>query len=264
MVKTFPQFIETFESLPGLTIWRLGGASLAIRTPKTLVYLDLFTGPSPEAELHKATIDLLNPKDIRWADAVLCTHHDLDHCHRESLDPIQSNTNALLIGPSSCNRLFREWGFNREQMVELAPQQGIQIQDLRIWAMPCNDYFDSAAISYVLQSGGVTAFEGGDTLYYSGYIQVGQRFSIDVAMLNFAKNPPGEIYYMNHAHVARTAEELGAKIVIPKHYDLWTEFLDDPARLVPMLEPKGINVKILGQGEYFALKRAGLVDESSL
>jgi L-ascorbate 6-phosphate lactonase len=263
MVENFPQFIEKYTTPPGLTIWWLGGPSMAIRTPKTLIYLDLFTGPSPEGELHKATVDLLNPMDIHRADAVLCTHHDPDHCHRESLAPIQSNTGAHLIGPSSCNRLFQEWGFDRDRMIELAPQQGIQIKDLRIWAMPCNDYFDSEAVSYLLQSGGVTAFDGGDTLYYSGYIKIGQRFSIDVAMLNFARNPPGEIYYMNHAHVARTAEELGARMVIPKHYDLWAEFLDDPARLVPLLEPKGIAVKILKQGEHITISKAALMDETS-
>ena len=74
-------------------------------------------------------------------------------------------------------------------------------------------------------------------------------------MLNFAKNPAGEIYYMNHAHVARTAEELQARMVIPKHYDLWAEFKDDPAPLIAMLEPKGIEVKVLNQGEHISITR---------
>jgi L-ascorbate metabolism protein UlaG (beta-lactamase superfamily) len=60
---------------------------------------------------------------------------------------------------------------------------------------------------------------------------------------------------MNHAHVARTAQELGARVLIPKHYDLWEEFRDDPAPLVEMLEPAGISVEILGQGERFAISR---------
>jgi L-ascorbate 6-phosphate lactonase len=167
------------------------------------------------------------------------------------LTPIHNNTQAHLIGSRSCTKLFNEWGFNPSRQIELAAHQAIQIKDLRIWAMPCNDYFDADAVSYVLQSGGVTLFDGGDTLYYSGYIEVGKQFSIDVALLNFAKNPPGEIYYMNHAHVARTAEELGAKTLIPKHYDLWEEFADDPAPLVGMLKPAGIAVEILAQGGRF-------------
>lgn len=246
---TYPQVIEEFAALPGLTFWMLGGPSLALRTPQTLAYLDLFTGPSPTAELHKAIRDIITPCDITRADAVLCTHHDLDHCHRDSLQPIHSNTTALFVGPRSCTRLFREWGFAEERIVELAAHQALQLHDLRIWAMPCNDYFDPDAVSYVLQSSGVTAFEGGDTLYCSGYIKVGQQFSIDVALLNFARNPSDDTYYMNHAHVARTAEELGARTLIPKHYDLWEEFLDDPAPLTAMLSPKGIEVRILEQGE---------------
>lgn len=253
MADNFPSVVEKYEAQKGLTIWTLGGPSLAIRTPQTLIYLDLFTGPAPGVALHKATKDIVDPQDIRRVDAVLCTHHDPDHCHEDSLKPIYANTEALLIGPSSCTKLFREWGFSSSRQVELSSWQAFQLKDLRIWALPCNDYFDPDAVSYVLQSGGVTAFEGGDTLYYSGYIKVGRRFDIDVALLNFARNPEGEIYYMNHAHVARTAQELGAKMVIPKHYDLWEEFLDDPALLSPLLEPKGIKLQILNQGEHLAL-----------
>lgn len=249
----FSKMIEEFDAPSGLTIWALGGPSVAIRTPKTLIYLDLFTGSVPGEALHKATDDIIDPQSIGKVNAVLCTHHDPDHCHQESLEPIYNNTDALLIGPRSCTKLFVKWGFGSERVVELQANQAIQLQDLRIWATPCNDYFDPDAVSYVLQSGGVTAFEGGDTLYYSGYIKVGRQFEIDVALLNFAKNPPDEIYYMNHAHVARTAEELKAKMVIPKHYDLWEEFLDDPAPLIPLLKPKGIQVKILNQGDHISI-----------
>ena len=162
----FPQVMEEFEAPSGLTIWLLGGPSVAIQTPKTLVYLDLFSGTVPGEALHKATEDIIDPKQIRRVDAILCTHHDPDHCHQESLTPIHENTDALLIGPRSCTKLFAEWGFDSERFVELQAEQGFQLDDLRIWAMPCNDYFDPDAVSYVLQSGGVTAFDGGDTLYY--------------------------------------------------------------------------------------------------
>ena len=253
-----PEFLQQLEAShieEGIAVWMLGGPSVVIQTPQTLVYLDLFTGPSPESELTKGTVDIVDPQAIRRIDAIFCTHHDPDHCHRESLAPLLANTEALLVGPRSCMKLFREWGFVMARTVEMQAHEALQLKDLRIWAMPCNDYFDEAAVSYVFQSGGVTLFDGGDTLYYSGYIELGRRFSIDVALLNFARNPPGQIYYMNHAHVARTAQELGARVLIPKHYDLWEEFRDDPAPLVEMLEPAGISVEILGQGERFAISR---------
>jgi L-ascorbate 6-phosphate lactonase len=246
--------IEAFEAPAGLNVWWLGGPSVALRTPRSLVYLDLFTGPSPEPDLHRANSDLLLPAEVRRADAVLCTHHDVDHCHLDSLRPIYEQTAAKLVGPASCVRLFRQWGFAPERIVEVAAGKSIEINDLTVTAGPCNDYFDHEAVSYVMQSGGVTAFDGGDTLFYAGYRELGRRFDIDVALLNFAHNPPGEIYYMNHAHVARTAEDLGARCVVPKHYDLWAEFLDDPAPLVPLLAPKGIEVSILRPGERLSVE----------
>lgn len=252
--ESFLEQVEAYRPEAGFAIWALGGPSVVVQTPETLVYVDLFTGPSPEPALHKAIDDMLDPGAIRQADAALCTHHDLDHCHRDSLAPLHEHTDALFIGPCSCTKLMREWGFSGSRLVELASHEGIQIKDLRVWAMPCNDYFDRDAVSYVLQAGGVTLFDGGDTLYYSGYASVGERFDVDVAMLNFARNPPGQIYYMNHAHVARTVQELGARVLIPKHYDLWQEFRDDPVPLIPLLEPEGIQVEILEQGARFEIE----------
>lgn len=250
----FLQIVENFQAEPGLTIWRLGGPSIAIQTPQALIYLDLFTGLNPACGLRKATEDIIDPNKIRKVDAVLSTHHDLDHCHEDTLKKIHSNTGAFFIGPISCHKLYREWSFTPERTIEVSPHKGFQLKDLHITAMPSNDYFDADAVTYIFQSGGVTAFDGGDTLFYAGYREFAKQFDIDVALLNFAKNPPDEIYYMNHAHVARTAEELGAKKVIPKHYDLWEEFLDDPAPLIPMLEPKNIQVIILKQGEHVVIR----------
>ena len=93
----FIEEVESYRPEAGISIWSLGGPSVIVQTPETLVYLDLFTGPSPEATLHKATEDLLDPQSISRVDAALCTHHDLDHCHRDSLAPIHENTGALFI-----------------------------------------------------------------------------------------------------------------------------------------------------------------------
>lgn len=247
--EAFLSKVESHVPQTGMAIWALGGPSTLVQTTQTTVYIDLFTGPSPIAELHKATEDIVDPAAIRRVDAVLCTHHDIDHCHEASLRPLVDNTNATLIGPCSCMKLFREWGFPAGRTAELNCDESILIGDLRIWAQPCNDYFDPDAVSYILQSGGVTLFDGGDTLYYSGYITLGKRFDIDVALLNYAANPPDEIYYMNKAQVARTAVELGAHMLIPKHYDLWQEFSDDPTPLVAMLADSSVAVRILQQGE---------------
>jgi L-ascorbate 6-phosphate lactonase len=245
-----PRRIEAHEAVPGLTFWSLGGPSLAVRTPAALVYVDLFTGAGDGGSLHKATPDIFDPAAVRRADAVLCTHHDPDHCHEASLRPIYANTAALFVGPCSCVRLFREWGFAPERIVELSAGEHWQVNDLRVSALPCNDYFDADAVSYLLHSGGVTAFEGGDTLFYSGYRDVGRDHRVDVALLNFARNPPDEAYYLSHAHLVRTAEDLGARFVIPKHYDLWEEFRDDPAPVLARLAGKGIPAQVLAPGEH--------------
>jgi L-ascorbate 6-phosphate lactonase len=150
-------------------------------------------------------------------------------------------------------RLFRQWNFAPGRIVELAAGDSCQVHDLQVTALPCNDYFDAEAVSYLLSSGGVSTFDGGDTLFYAGYRDVGRRYRVDVAMLNFARNQPDEMFYMNHAHVVRTAEDLGARLVLPKHYDLWAEFLDDPTPLVARLAARGIPARVLRPGEHLVV-----------
>jgi L-ascorbate 6-phosphate lactonase len=249
--NSFPQIIEEYQVAKGVTIWSLGGPGVALKTRKALIYLDLFTGPSPSPEITKAIVNILNPLDIRQVDAVLCTHHDPDHCDRTSLQPIHDNTEALFIGPCSCKKLFVEWGFSTDRIVELAPHDGFWLQDLKIRAMPCNDYFDPDGITYLIQADNVTIFEGGDTLYFAGFREIGEKYDVDIALLNFARNPPDQVYYLSAAQVARAAEELGARIVLPKHWDLWAEFEDDPEKVASYLIGKDIETVVLRQGDRF-------------
>jgi L-ascorbate metabolism protein UlaG (beta-lactamase superfamily) len=241
--------IEQMRLDAGVMLWCLGGASVALKSPGATLYIDLFTGPSPEPDLHKGIDDVIVPDDIHVADIVLCTHSDVDHCHRESLLPLVRNTTARFVGPRSCTRLFREWGIPAARIVELAPAEQFAYQDILITACDSNDYFDADAVTYLIRAAGVTLFEAGDTLYYSGFRRIGAQHKIDVALLNFAHNPPDEVFYMPAGQVARAAQELGTRIVVPKHWDLWQEFRDDPTKLVPRLAPQGIVVKILKQGE---------------
>lgn len=50
----------------------------------------------------------------------------------------------------------------------------------------------------------------------------GRRFNIDVALLAFGENPIGIQDKMTSSDILRAAECLGAKVVIPLHWDAWT------------------------------------------
>ncbi len=240
----------------GIVLWWLGGSSWVMKTPIALLYVDLFTGPAPKEALTPLTknyADLISPGDVSKADLVLCTHEHIDHCHQASLVPIYQNTQAIFIGGPSSAKCYRGWGFEEKRIVELRPHQGFQRPGIDITALPSKDCVDVGAVAYLIQSGGIAVFDGGDSLYFDGFKEIGQEFAIDIAMLNFFRNPPDSeiVLSMTPPEVARAAQDLGARVLIPKHWNIWKELQDDPRKVISYLEGSSIRVEFLSMGKEF-------------
>ena len=65
----------------------------------------------------------------------------------------------------------------------------------------------------------------GDTVYYRGVAEVGERFDIGTALIHiggvrFAISGPAR-YTMNAAEAARVASEFDLKTLLPLHYEGW-------------------------------------------
>jgi L-ascorbate 6-phosphate lactonase len=248
--------IEKREVQRGIVLWWLGGSSWVLKTSEACVYVDLFTGPAPTETLTPITRDkpdLIDPNDISDIDFMLSTHYHVDHCHRESLTPIYKNTNANFIGPVSSTKLFKEWGFSEERIVEIEPYQKIQDKRLTITAVPLQDVDDQFAVGYLFETAEVNLLDAGDTLYFDGLKDYGEKWEIDIALLNYFTNLP-ELdmkLSMTPSEVAQAAIDLKAKILIPKHWDIWTEMLADPKELDQHLSGSGIELKVLEAGKEF-------------
>jgi L-ascorbate 6-phosphate lactonase len=250
------ELIETSLVERGAVIWWLGGPSWVMKTPEALLYVDLFTGPAPKETLTPLTknyIDLIMPQTISKADLVLSTHEHIDHCHRESLLSIYQNTQAIFVGGMSSAKSFRSWGFKEKRIIELQPGQSYRQFGVLINALPNRDCVDPGAISYLIRTGDISVFDGGDSLYFDGFKGIGQRYQIDIALLNFFKNPPESnmILSMTPPEVAQAARDLQVKVLIPMHWNLWTELQDDPQKIREFLKNSSVRLEILSIGQAF-------------
>jgi L-ascorbate metabolism protein UlaG (beta-lactamase superfamily) len=249
-----PGVIEQDAVGAGVSIWFLGGPSMAIRSRESIIYLDLFTGPPPLGGLTKAIPEIIDPAAIARADLALSTHHDNDHCHERSLRILHENTTSIFLGPVSCNRLYQKWGFDIARTRLLAAGERFVKGDFVFHALPSNDAFDPDAVCYVLEVDGLRIFDAGDSLYFPQIAEIGQQFDLDVAFLSYAASPPGESYYMSEEGVLRAAKELNPRLLILKHYDLWQELGADPQPLLKRLRSAGHEARIYGLGERLDLR----------
>ncbi len=255
-------------------LWMLGGPSWAYKSAGGVkILIDNYSGSSLNSKYEYCGVcrttgatDLswmrINPHVIDpWAfeslDYCLVTHHHQDHADIYTVSATLQTTNCKFVGPKNTCDLFRRWGVPEDRIICVKPGDELVCKDVKIIveknydSMACltGDYkpgdkmdFDSNAVSFIVESNGNSVIFLGDTLYNDGYKGVGERHKIDVVVTDMGYNAPGGTDKMNPWDVMRVTENLGAKIVIPDHYENWASSEIDPHQLSRIIDENNPNI----------------------
>ena len=98
-------------------------------------------------------------------------------------------------------------------------------------------------VGFVIEIGGSTIYHAGDTGLFMDMELIGRRFALDIAML-----PIGDNYTMGIDDAVIAAEMLGAKLVIPMHYNTFPPIAADANVFAAKLKAKGIESHVLSPG----------------
>lgn len=102
-----------------------------------------------------------------------------------------------------------------------------------------------AAAGYVIGMDGVTVYHAGDTALFSDMKLIGELYHPDIALL-----PIGGRFTMGTAEAMIAANFIGAKTVIPIHYNTWDKIRADPLSFKNVIErTTDIKVQVLTPGE---------------
>jgi L-ascorbate metabolism protein UlaG (beta-lactamase superfamily) len=113
-------------------------------------------------------------------------------------------------------------------------------------------YGGGTAAGFVIGMDGVSVYHAGDTGLFSDMKLIGELYHPDVALL-----PIGGRFTMGPAEAMMAAQFIGAKLVIPIHYNTWDKIEQDPAPWKEAIErTTDIRVKILKPGEKVEVKPA--------
>jgi L-ascorbate metabolism protein UlaG (beta-lactamase superfamily) len=105
--------------------------------------------------------------------------------------------------------------------------------------------YGGTAAGFVIGMDGVKIYHAGDTALFSDMKLIRELYHPDVAML-----PIGGRYTMGTAEAMMAANFIGAKTVIPIHYNTWDKIIGDPLQFKNAIErTTDMRVKVLMPGE---------------
>jgi L-ascorbate metabolism protein UlaG (beta-lactamase superfamily) len=106
-------------------------------------------------------------------------------------------------------------------------------------------YYGGSAAGFVIGMDGLKIYHAGDTALFSDMNLLRELYHPDVALL-----PIGGRYTMGISEAMIAANFIGAKTVIPIHYDTWDKITADPGKFKEAVErTTDMKVKVLKPGE---------------
>ena len=133
------------------------------------------------------------------------------------------------------SRLVVLEAFDRTMMITLPKAQTAKDK------MPID--MDDVAVNYLVKTPGGSLYHSGDSHYSNGYAKHGNEHVVDVALGSYGENPRGITDKMTSSDILRMAEALNAKVIIPFHHDIWSNFMADPAEITVLWNMKKDRLK---------------------
>ena len=144
------------------------------------------------------------------------------------------------------------WGIPQEKTIVVKPGDAIKVGSVIVRALEafdrtalvtCEDPevklkgkmpqdMDLIAVNYLFETSGGTIYHAGDSHYSNLFAKHGNQYTIDVCLGAYGENPRGITDKVTSVDMLRMAESLDVKVVIPVHYDIWSNFMADPKEII--------------------------------
>jgi L-ascorbate metabolism protein UlaG (beta-lactamase superfamily) len=248
-------------------LWWLGQSGFLLQWQGLHVLLDPYLSDSltkkysqtdkPHVRMTELAVD---PARLSFSNIVTSTHNHTDHLDAETLCPMLALNSSLKIVIGEANREFvadrlkidaaKPIGVDDGSSVDLC---GIRFSGVASAheAVDRDECGRAKYLGYVLQYGGWSLYHSGDTVRYEGMEEKLQPFRIDVALLPIngraaERRVPGNLF---GREAAQLAKDIGAKLVIPCHYEMFEFNTASPDEFIRECEKLEQPFKVLRCGE---------------
>lgn len=175
---------------------------------------------------------VIAPERLDFIDVVTSSHNHTDHLDAETLVPLMEANPELAVLVPSANLTFAA------ERLDVAPGRltpidvgmSTMVAGIRLSALPAahealeqDEAGSHRFLGYVAELGPWTIYHSGDTIRYPGMAEMLEPWAINVAIppINGSKPERRVAGNLDGADAAGLAHDIGAKTVIPCHFELF-------------------------------------------
>jgi L-ascorbate metabolism protein UlaG (beta-lactamase superfamily) len=248
-------------------VWWLGQSGFLVHWRGHYLLLDPYLSESlsekyaqtdkPHTRMTELVID---PSWLDMVEVVTSTHNHTDHLDAQTLRPLRAVNPEMAMVIPEANRNFVSCRLtcDPDWPVGLTDGEQKQVGPFTFYGVAsAHEQLDRTAaglypyLGYVARLGSLTIYHPGDTVLYDGLVEKLRPFEIDIALLPINGTLPerrvsGNLWGREAAWLAR---EIGAKLAIPCHYDMFEFNSESPDEFVAECERLGQRYHVLRNGE---------------
>jgi L-ascorbate metabolism protein UlaG (beta-lactamase superfamily) len=184
----------------------------------------------------------LTPKQLPEVDVVLISHSHYDHLDIHSLKKLKGN--PVFLAPIGLKGFLNRKGFLPTE--ELSWWSSTTIKDVKFTFVPAQHWTKRTLTDtntshwggWVIESSGKTIYFAGDSGYFDEFKKIGEKFTIDVALIPIGAYEPE--WFMGPQHInpeeaVQAFLDVKAHFLIPMHYGAFRLADDTPKEAIDRL-----------------------------
>lgn len=248
-------------------LWWLGQSGFLVHAAGFTVLFDPYLSDSlthkyagTDKPHTRITSLVIEPGRLTGIEVITSSHNHTDHLDAMTLGPLfASNPAARLVIPAA-NKSFvlERLGDVGSRLEEVDAGGCVEVGGLEFHGIPAahneverDEQGQCRFLGYVVKIGAFTFYHSGDTKLHPGLVAALKAFKIDVAFLPINGDKPERRVAgnMDGPEAARLAREIGARLVIPHHFDLFEFNTASPEAFETECHRLGQRFRTLQNGE---------------
>jgi L-ascorbate metabolism protein UlaG (beta-lactamase superfamily) len=259
----------------GFRLWWLGQSGFLVQWEGRHLLMDPYLSDSLTRKYAgtdrphvRMTARVVDPARLGFVDVITASHHHTDHLDGATLAAVlKASPDASLVIPESCRDIAASripadpaWLLGIDEGATITTK-GFAIsavaaahEELERDEAECCRY-----LGYAVRFGPWTLYHSGDTVRYPGMADALRAFRPDVALLPINGRAPGRRVAGNldGPEAARLARDLGARLAIPCHYEMFEFNTASPDAFAEEAARIGQAYRLLRAGERFSSAEIG-------